>query len=70
MQREEGDLARREDAQRRPPEAGTAAGVELGALAVAGQPAQYRLVEADDTGKIFSNPTQKATEDYISGRFG
>jgi phosphate transport system ATP-binding protein len=29
-----------------------------------------RLVEIDDTGKIFSNPTQKATEDYISGRFG
>jgi phosphate transport system ATP-binding protein len=29
-----------------------------------------RLVEMDITGKIFSNPTQKATEDYISGRFG
>jgi phosphate transport system ATP-binding protein len=29
-----------------------------------------RLVEADDTEKIFSNPTKKATEDYISGRFG
>ena len=29
-----------------------------------------RLVEFDDTEKIFSNPTQKATEDYISGRFG
>jgi phosphate transport system ATP-binding protein len=27
-------------------------------------------VEIDDTDKIFSNPTQKATEDYISGRFG
>ena len=27
-------------------------------------------VEIDDTEKIFSNPTQKATEDYISGRFG
>ena len=24
----------------------------------------------DDTAKIFSNPTEKATEDYISGRFG
>jgi len=24
----------------------------------------------DDTTKIFSNPTQRATEDYISGRFG
>lgn len=29
-----------------------------------------RLVEIDDTEKIFSNPSQKATEDYISGRFG
>jgi len=29
-----------------------------------------RLVEFNDTGKIFSNPTEKSTEDYISGRFG
>jgi phosphate transport system ATP-binding protein len=29
-----------------------------------------RLVEFGDTGNIFSKPTQKATEDYISGRFG
>ena len=29
-----------------------------------------KLVEIDDTEKIFSNPTEKATEDYISGRFG
>ena len=29
-----------------------------------------RLIEVDDTGKIFSNPSQRATEDYISGRFG
>ncbi|WP_027587733.1 phosphate ABC transporter ATP-binding protein PstB [Acidipropionibacterium thoenii] len=28
------------------------------------------LVEIDSTEKIFSNPSQKATEDYISGRFG
>ncbi|KJK53073.1 phosphate ABC transporter ATP-binding protein [Lentzea aerocolonigenes] len=33
-----------------------------------GQPGQ--LIEVDDTEKIFSNPGQKATEDYISGRFG
>jgi phosphate transport system ATP-binding protein len=33
-----------------------------------GQPG--RLVEIDDTERIFSNPTQQATEDYISGRFG
>jgi phosphate transport system ATP-binding protein len=29
-----------------------------------------RLVEVDETTKIFSNPSQKATEDYVSGRFG
>jgi phosphate transport system ATP-binding protein len=34
----------------------------------AGQPGH--LIEIDDTEKIFSNPGQKATEDYISGRFG
>jgi phosphate transport system ATP-binding protein len=28
------------------------------------------LVEFDQTAKIFSKPTQKQTEDYISGRFG
>ena len=34
----------------------------------AGEPG--RLVEMDDTRVIFSTPSQKATEDYISGRFG
>lgn len=28
------------------------------------------LVEADDTGILFTRPAQKKTEDYISGRFG
>jgi phosphate transport system ATP-binding protein len=37
-------------------------------LAGVGQPG--RMVEIDSTEKIFSNPTEKATEDYISGRFG
>jgi phosphate transport system ATP-binding protein len=37
-------------------------------LKAAGQPG--RLIELDNTEKIFSNPTEKATEDYISGRFG
>ncbi|MDO5034889.1 MAG: phosphate ABC transporter ATP-binding protein PstB [Actinomycetaceae bacterium] len=37
-------------------------------LKAAGEPGG--LVEIDDTAKIFSNPTEKATEDYISGRFG
>ncbi|HEY2948399.1 MAG TPA: phosphate ABC transporter ATP-binding protein PstB [Micromonosporaceae bacterium] len=29
-----------------------------------------RLVEFSETGKIFTNPTDKRTEDYITGRFG
>jgi phosphate transport system ATP-binding protein len=29
-----------------------------------------RLIEFDTTDKLFSNPSQKQTEDYISGRFG
>ncbi|GAC1611982.1 MAG: phosphate ABC transporter ATP-binding protein PstB [Mycobacteriales bacterium] len=29
-----------------------------------------RLVEIGDTARIFSNPTEKRTEDYITGRFG
>src|SRR5271170_5861721 len=29
-----------------------------------------RLIEMDATEKIFTNPSQKQTEDYISGRFG
>ena len=29
-----------------------------------------RLVELDETKKIFSNPSQQKTEDYITGRFG
>jgi phosphate transport system ATP-binding protein len=37
-------------------------------LAGVGKPGQ--LVELDDTQKIFSNPSDKRTEDYISGRFG
>ena len=37
-------------------------------LAGTGKPGQ--LVEMDDTEKIFSNPTEQRTEDYISGRFG
>ena len=37
-------------------------------LAGVGKPG--RLVEMAPTPEIFSNPTQQATEDYISGRFG
>ncbi|CCI54287.1 MAG: phosphate ABC transporter ATP-binding protein PstB [Tetrasphaera jenkinsii] len=37
-------------------------------LKATGQPG--KLVELDSTSKIFNNPTEKATEDYISGRFG
>jgi phosphate transport system ATP-binding protein len=37
-------------------------------LAATGKPG--RLIEMDATQKIFSNPSERATEDYISGRFG
>jgi phosphate transport system ATP-binding protein len=37
-------------------------------LAAQGKPG--RLIEMDDTQKIFSKPGEQATEDYISGRFG
>jgi phosphate transport system ATP-binding protein len=37
-------------------------------LSGVGKPGE--LVEMDDTEKIFSNPSEKRTEDYISGRFG
>ena len=36
-------------------------------LAATGKPG--RLIEYSDTTKIFSNPEEKATEDYVSGRF-
>src|SRR5881394_1763582 len=29
-----------------------------------------RLIEYDETARIFTNPTEKKTEDYITGRFG
>lgn len=28
------------------------------------------LIEFDDTARLFTNPSQKATEDYITGRYG
>ena len=37
-------------------------------LRATGEPG--RLVEIDDTTRIFNNPSEQATEDYISGRFG
>jgi phosphate transport system ATP-binding protein len=37
-------------------------------LLAVGKPGQ--LIEMDDTEKIFSNPSDRRTEDYISGRFG
>ena len=33
-----------------------------------GEPAT--LIEYDDTNKIFTNPSDKRTENYITGRFG
>ena len=37
-------------------------------LRATGEPG--RLIEIDDTTRIFNNPSEQATEDYISGRFG
>jgi phosphate transport system ATP-binding protein len=37
-------------------------------IAGAGKPG--RLIEVGETSRMFSNPSERATEDYISGRFG
>ncbi|GAB3661649.1 phosphate ABC transporter ATP-binding protein PstB [Actinocorallia lasiicapitis] len=37
---------------------------------IAGTGKPGKLIELDDTSKIFTNPGEKATEDYITGRFG
>ncbi|MFJ2660290.1 phosphate ABC transporter ATP-binding protein PstB [Arthrobacter koreensis] len=37
---------------------------------IAGTGKPGKLIEYDDTTVIFNNPTVKATEDYVSGRFG
>ena len=48
--------------------AGVASAPRSSTSPAVGKPGQ--LVEMDDTEKIFSNPTDQRTEDYISGRFG
>jgi len=37
---------------------------------IAGTGKPGHLIEMDDTATMFSSPSEKATEDYISGRFG
>ncbi|NQV92438.1 MAG: phosphate ABC transporter ATP-binding protein [Candidatus Aquiluna sp.] len=37
---------------------------------IAGTGMPGKLIEYDRTDKIFSNPTEQQTEDYVSGRFG
>ena len=37
---------------------------------IAGTGMPGKLIEYDKTEKIFSNPAQQQTEDYVSGRFG
>jgi phosphate transport system ATP-binding protein len=37
---------------------------------IAGTGKPGHLIEMDDTSTMFSSPSEKATEDYISGRFG
>ena len=43
---------------------------QTGFFNLSGEGRAGRLVEMDDTKKIFERPKEKATEDYISGRFG
>lgn len=43
---------------------------ETGFFTITGTGKPGKLVEMGDTATIFSNPAQKATEDYVSGRFG
>ena len=37
---------------------------------IAGTGKPGNLIEYDDTTKIFTNPADKRTEDYVTGRFG
>jgi len=37
---------------------------------IAGSGLPGKLIEYDKTEKVFSNPTEQQTEDYVSGRFG
>ncbi len=37
---------------------------------IAGTGRPGKLIEIDDTARIFANPGRRATEDYITGRFG
>ncbi|GAA4418779.1 phosphate ABC transporter ATP-binding protein PstB [Georgenia halophila] len=43
---------------------------KTGFFNIAGTGKPGRLIEYDDTETMFSTPKEKATEDYISGRFG
>ena len=43
---------------------------ETGFFTIEGTGKPGKLVEMSDTATMFSNPSQKATEDYVSGRFG
>lgn len=37
---------------------------------IAGTGKPGRLIEIDDTKRMFSNPTEQGTQDYVTGRFG
>ncbi|MEL6892427.1 MAG: phosphate ABC transporter ATP-binding protein PstB [Actinomycetota bacterium] len=41
-----------------------------GFFSIAGTGKPGKLIEMDDTEKIFSNPEQQETQDYVTGRFG
>jgi phosphate transport system ATP-binding protein len=40
------------------------------AFMLAGEERIGELIEYDETGRIFTNPRDKRTEDYVTGRFG
>ncbi|HEY9085357.1 MAG TPA: phosphate ABC transporter ATP-binding protein [Candidatus Tyrphobacter sp.] len=43
---------------------------DYAAFMLAGEDGVGRLVEMDETSRIFTNPSDRRTEDYITGRFG
>jgi phosphate transport system ATP-binding protein len=43
---------------------------DYAAFMLSGEDSIGRLVEMGETSRIFTNPSDRRTEDYITGRFG
>ena len=43
---------------------------DVTAFMLADETGTGRLIEVDDTAKLFTKPSDRRTEDYITGRFG